>query len=164
MDLIRNMNVLYRAEIVSGLVSILIYGITLYKTQDFKSAAFASSIAVVVAALIIPTPAAVVAAISAAAAIAIAIVIALAAATIATGALLAAAPVPTPTPPPTVIAIISALIVALFASIAIFSTARKAAELNITKKRAVCSTLIEISVILAVFYIISHIIRIIQKI
>jgi hypothetical protein len=156
---IKNLNALYRAEIVSVVVSTVIYGFTLYMTGNFKSAALASGIAVVVAALGILTRASIAAATGAAAAIAIAIVIALAAASIAAGALLAQAPIPTPTPPPAVIAAFAALFVILFAGIAVFSTTRRAAEMNITKTWAAISTLIEISVILAAFYTLSRIIR-----
>ncbi len=73
-NLLKNMHALYRAEIISGLVSTIFYGITLFGTGSFKSAALASGIAVVVAALFIPTCEALVAAISATAAVAIAII------------------------------------------------------------------------------------------
>jgi len=150
---------LYRTEIISILVSTLFYGVTLYWTGNFKSAALASGIAVVVAALFIPTCEVLVAAISAAAAVAIAIIIALASASIAAGARLASAPIPIVTPPPAVIIAVTALIGALFTGVAIYSTARRAAVMNITKKRAALSVLIEISVILAAFYTISHLVR-----
>lgn len=158
-DFIKNMNALSKAEIVFVLVSTLFYGVTLFGTGNFKSASLASGIAVVVATPFNPICTVLVAAISAEAAVAIAIIIALASATIATGALLATSPVPTPTPPPIVIAAFTALIAALFVCIAVFSTVRRAAEMSITKKRAVFSSLIEIMVILAAFYTISHMVR-----
>ena len=155
---IKNLNALYSAEFVSVLVSTIIYGITLYTTRNFKSAALASSIAVVIVALSILTNVAIVAGIIALASIAIAIIIALAAATIATGAILAIAPVPTSTPPPAVIAAFATLIATLFAGIAFFYTNRIAAKMHITKTRAIISTCIEISAILAAFYTLSRII------
>jgi hypothetical protein len=154
----KNLHSLYRAEIISVLVSTITYGIILSWMYNFKSAAFASGIAVVVAALFIPTCEALVAAISASAAVAIAIIIALAAASIATGALLAAAPTPIETPSPEIIMAVTGLIAIVFAVIAVFSTTRRAAEMNITKKNAALSVIVEISVILAAFYILSHVI------
>jgi len=124
--------------------------------HNFKSAAYASGIAVVVNALFIPTCEALVAAITASAAVAMAIIIALASASIATGALLAVAPVPIETPSPAAIMTVCGLIAALFALIAVFSTTRKAEEMDISKKRAAVSVLIELSVILMTFYILSR--------
>lgn len=157
-SLINNMNPLYKAEFVSVLVSTITYGITLYMTGNFKSAAFASSIAVAIIASSIFSNVAIVAGIGALAAIAIVIIIALAAASIATGAILAMAPVPTPTPPPAVIAAFAALIIVLFAGFAFFFTTRLAVKINIPKTQANISTLIEIVAILAAFYTLSHII------
>ena len=154
---IKNVNPLYRAEFVSVLVSTIIYGIILYTTGNFKSAALASSIVVVIIASSIFTNVAIVAAIGALVAIAIAIIIALAAASIATGAILAMAPVPTPTPSPAVITAVAALIIALFAGIAFFYTARLAAKTAIPQTRAIISTFIEIVAILAAYYTLSHI-------
>jgi len=155
---IKNVNPLYRAEFVSVLVSTIIYGIILYTTGNFKSAALASGIAVVIIASSILTKVAMVAAFGALAAIAIAIIIALAEASITTGAILAVAPVPTPTPSPTVITAFAVLIIALFAGIAFFYTARLAAKINIPQTRAIISTFIEMVTILAAFYTLSHII------
>jgi len=154
---IRNVNPLYRAEFVSVLVSTIMYGIILYMTGNFKSAALASSIVVVIIASSILTKVAIVAAFGALAAIAIAIIIALAAASITTGAILAVAPVPTPTPPPAVIAAFAVLIIALFAGIAFFYTTRLAAKIHVPQTRAIISTFIEIVAILAAYYTLSHI-------
>jgi hypothetical protein len=147
---------LYRTELISVLVSTFFYGITLYWTGNFKSAALASGIAVVVAALFMPTCEILVSAISAVAAVAISVIIALASASIAAGVRLAAAPVPVKTPSPSIITAVAILITFLFIGVAIFSTVRKAAEMNITKKRAAFSVLIEIWVIIWAFFTISH--------
>jgi hypothetical protein len=153
----RDLHSLYKAEIASVLVSIISYGIILIWMDNFKSAAYASGIAVVVAALFIPTTEALVAAISASCAVAISIVIALAAASIETGVILAAAPIPTPTPSPAAIITVAVIISLMFAFIGVYSTTRRADEMDIPKKNATISVLIEVAVILASFYAISHI-------